>query len=205
MANTKPSWLTVTPASGSGNSSITNQAAEHTGRVARVGIVSVVGVGVTFDETKHTYKVTQTPKSEFCSFNNGTEMSAPKDGGNVTITGTSNSEKLTFSTTSGDISIPSTYSAAGITTANGVAIADDPGAVAQYEFSVTINLPENKTIDEIERTIKVVANGGQAAQIVVKQAAGDAYLSIAPKEITIPQGGGSVNVAVTSNTSWTVQ
>ena len=44
---------------------------------------------------------------------------------------------------------------------------------------------------------------GQAAQIAIKQAAGDATLSVSPAEITIPQSGSAVSVNVTSNTSWT--
>lgn len=202
---TKPSWLTVSPATGSGNGSIQNTAPEHTGRVAQTGIVTVIGVGVTFDAEKHTYKVTRTPKAEFVQFDNGTEMAAEKTAGNVTITGKSNSQKLTFSTTAGDITIPTKYTAAGLSTNNGANIADDPGADAQYAFSVTIPFPENTTIEEVNRTIKVSANGGQLAQITVKQAAGDAYLELEPTEITIPQGGGSVAISVRSNTSWTVQ
>ena len=50
----------------------------------------------------------------------------------------------------------------------------------------------------------VTANGGQAVQISIVQAAGDARLFVNPTEITIPQDGSSVSVQVTSNTSWTV-
>ena len=49
----------------------------------------------------------------------------------------------------------------------------------------------------------MTANGGQAVQIAIKQAAGDAKLSVSPTEITIPQNGSAVSVTVTSNTSWT--
>lgn len=52
--------------------------------------------------------------------------------------------------------------------------------------------------------LKVTANGGQSAQITIKQAVGDATLSVEPTEITIPQDGSAVSVNVTSNTSWTV-
>lgn len=80
----KPSWLQIDPASGSGNGSISNSASPHTGRVARTGTVTVTGVGVGVPAT---YKVTQTPKAEFASFDNGAEMSAPKGGGAVTVAG----------------------------------------------------------------------------------------------------------------------
>lgn len=199
----KPSWLQITPESGSGNGSISNSAQAHTGRVARTGTVTVTGVGVSVPAT---YKVTQTPKAEFASFDNGAEMSAPKGGGTVTVTGKTNSSKLTFKWNGevSDVTIPESYQANGSLTDNGVAIADDPGATAEFAFSVEFTFPANTTIEEVDRVLIVEANGGQSAQITIKQAAGDATLTVEPTEITIPQDGSAVSVQVTSNTSWTV-
>jgi hypothetical protein len=89
----KPNWLILDPISGSGNGVINNSATVHTGRVARTGMVTVSGIGC----DPVTYKVTQTPKSEFVQFDNGTEMAANKNGGNVTIEGKSNTSRLSFS------------------------------------------------------------------------------------------------------------
>lgn len=200
----KPIWLQVDPSTGSGNGTIANSASAHTGRVARVGTVIVTGVGVS---TPATYQVTQEPKAEFASFDNGAEMSANKGAGTVTVTGKSNSSKLTFAwaSDSGEgVEIPTTYLAGGSTTNNGVVISGDPGASAQYAFSMEFEFPLNDTIEEVTRTLMVTANGGQAAQIAIIQAAGDARLSVAPTEITIPQDGSSVSVEVKSNTSWVV-
>lgn len=199
----KPSWLNVTPQSGSGNETLSNSANEHTGRVARTGTVTVTGVGVS---TPATYQVTQSPKSEFVSFDNGTEMSAPKDGGAVTVTGTSNSSKLSFKWSGSvpDVSIPSTYAANGSSANNSQAISGDPGATSQFTFSLSLTFPANTEVEEIQRILIVEANGGQSAQITIKQAAGDATLSVSPTEITIQQDGSAVSVQVTSNTSWTV-
>lgn len=77
------------------------------------------------------------------------------------------------------------------------------GRTAEFPFSIELEFPANETIEEIVRTLKVTANGGQAVQIAIKQAAGDAKLSVSPTEITIPQNGSAVSVTVTSNTSWT--
>lgn len=74
----KPSWLTTDPNSGSGNGSIQNTASVHTGRLVRTGTVTVTGVGVAQPKT---YTDTQKAKAEFVSFDNGIEMSAPKQGG----------------------------------------------------------------------------------------------------------------------------
>lgn len=200
----KPSWLNIDPGTGSGNGTIANSAAAHTGRVARTGTVTVTGVGV---GTPATYQVTQEAKAEFVSFDNGAEMSAAKGAGNVTVTGKTNSSKLTFEL-GGEaygVELPAMYTAGGVETANGAVIAGDPGAAAEFAFSVVLDLPANDTIDEVERTVVVTANGGQASQIVVKQAAGDARLSVDPMEITIPQDGSAVSVNVLSNTSWAVR
>lgn len=200
---TKPSWLSVNPSTGSGNGTIANTAGAHTGRVARTGTVTVTGVGVS---TPATYKVTQTPKAEFASFNNGTEMSAPKTAGKVTVEGKSNSSKLTFSWAgeSFQVDLPGKYLASGLETANGVVIEGDPGATAEYAFSIELDFPLNDTIEEVTRTLVVTANGGQASQIAIKQAAGDARIAVNPTEITIPQDGSAVSVEVLSNTSWSV-
>lgn len=198
----KPSWLNVSPTSGSGNGTISNSANEHTGRVARTGMVTVTGTGVS---TPATYRVTQTPKEEFASFDNGASMSVDKVGGTVTVAGKSNTSALTFAWVgASDVTLPTTYTAAGTSANNGEAITGDPGAASQYAFSVEFSFPENESIDDITRVLKVTANGGQTAQISLIQSAGDATLSVSPTEITIPQDGSAVSVEVTSNTSWTV-
>ena len=110
----KPNWLQVNPSTGSGNGTIANSASAHTGRVARTGTVTVTGVGVSIPAT---YQVTQEPKAEFASFDNGPEMSANKGAGKVTVTGKSNSSKLTFAwaAESGQsVEIPMTYMAGGV-------------------------------------------------------------------------------------------
>lgn len=200
----KPSWLITTPNQGSGNGTIENSASAHTGRVARSGTVTVTGVGVS---TPQTYKVTQSPKSEFVSFDDGAEASVPKDGGNITIQGKSNSKKLTFAWVGsvGDVTIPESYQANGSSTVNGENIANDPGATAEYIFSIQLNFPENDDVEEVTRTLKVTAEGGQTVQIAINQAAGDATLQLSESEITLPQAGTpAVSVNVTSNTTWIV-
>ena len=199
----KPSWLNVTPQSGSGNDTISNSASEHTGRVARTGTVTVTGVDVSKPAT---YQVIQSPKAEFVSFDNGAEMSAPKGGGAVTVTGKSNSQKLTFKWSGSvlDVTIPETYTANGSSANNGQNISGDPGATAEFAFNLSLTFPANTEVEEIQRILIVEASGGQSKQITIKQAAGDATLTVEPTEITIPQDGSAQTVQVTSNTTWTV-
>ena len=133
----KPSWLNLNPSTGSGNGTIANSASAHTGRTARTGTVTITGVGVS---TPATYKVTQTPKSEFASFDNGAEMSAPKAAGTVTVEGKTNSQKLTFAWAGSvsDVAIPAKYSANGTQTDNAASITGDPGATAEFPFSIEL-------------------------------------------------------------------
>lgn len=202
----KPSWLVLNPTTGSGNGSIANSSnAAHTGRVARTGTVTVTAVGV---DAPVTYKVTQSPKAEFVSFDNGAEMAVSKKGGEVTVSGKSNASKLTFSwatkaRVAGDVDIPTTYQANGVTTDNGAEITGDPGATAEFPFSVTLNFPLNDTIEEIVKNLVATTTGSISAQIALKQAAGDAYLRVNPIEITLTAEGTPVNVNIESNTSWT--
>lgn len=202
----KPSWLVLNPTTGSGNGSIANSSnAAHTGRVARTGTVTVTAVGV---DAPVTYKVTQSPKAEFISFDNGAEMAVSKEGGEVTVSGKSNASKLTFSwatkaRVAGDVDIPTTYQANGVTTDNGVEITGDPGATAEFPFSVTLNFPLNDTIEEIVKNLVATTTGSISAQIALKQAAGDAYLRVDLIEITLTAEGTPVNVNIESNTSWT--
>ena len=202
----KPSWLVLNPTTGSGNGSIANSSnAAHTGRVARTGTVTVTAIGV---DAPVTYKVTQSPKAEFVSFDNGAEMAVSKEGGEVTVSGKSNASKLTFSwatkaRVAGDVDIPTTYQANGVTTDNGVEIIGDPGATAEFPFSVTLNFPLNDTIEEIVKNLVATTTGSISAQIALKQAAGDAYLRVDPIEITLTAEGTPVSVNIESNTSWT--
>lgn len=199
----KASWLTVDPMSGSGNDTLNNTAPAHTGREARETTVTGTASGVASPET---YVAEQPGKAEFIQFSNGSEMSAPKTGGKVTVTGKSNSVKLNFSQLGGegDMQIGGNYTAGGKSTANGEAIAGDPGADAEYEFSVDITLPENTATEEVQRTLQVTNGNTITAQIVIKQAAGDAYFRFSKAKVTIPQEGGSVSIGVESNTTWTI-
>ena len=200
----KPSWLTVDPTSGSGDGTITNTGLEHTGRVLRTGTVTVTGDGVA---GRKTYTVNQEPKPEIVELDNGASMSVSKEGGKVKVAGKSNSNALSFAFVgeAGGASIAASYTAAGKSAANGSEIEGDPGAVAQYNFEVEVTVPENTTVDSVSRTVKVSNGGVVAAQIVLNQTAGDAFLNLDKETITLPWEGTPAQVVnVDSNTSWNV-
>lgn len=209
----KPAWLTIVPMSGNSNETINCTGTEHTGRVARSYAMTISATG----PAPCTVTATQTPLAEFVTFTSNTS-SIGKEGGNLTITGRSNSTKLTFSlgdSPSLPITLPENYTANGVSTANGAAITGDPGAVAAYDFSIVFSVPENTTISNRTATLNVVDNGGTSAgagqfhSTVITQNAGDAYLYINEEgtttaSITIPQAGTSTSFQVLSNADWTI-
>ena len=200
----KPSWLTVDPTSGSGDGTITNTGLEHTGRVLRTGTVTVTGDGVAGSKA---YTVNQEPKPEFVELDNGASMSVSKEGGKVKVAGKSNSNARSFAFVgeAGGAEMAASYTAAGKSAANGSEIEGDPGAAAQYNFEVEVTVPENTTVDAVSRTVKVSNGGVVAAQIVLNQTAGDAFLNLDKETITLPWEGTPAQVVnVDSNTSWNV-
>ena len=207
MADVTKNHVVVSPGSGSGNTTLSVKAstANMGNRVAQVTDFTVTAPGITPDKT---FKVTLAAAAEFVSFDDGTEMAVAKLGGSVVIEGTSNSDKLTFSKGTGaiiseDISAK-VYAFNGNDATNGVAIPDDPGATAKYNFVLTLTATENTTIAERTQQITVVTTGNKTATITLKQAAGDDYLTVTPTEITVPQDGTSVKLSVSTNTTFTV-
>lgn len=206
-ASSNAGWLTATPPTG-GSINTTITATAHTGRSNRTGVVTFT---VTAGGSKTArFNATQTAKAEFVSWAQST-YSATKSGGTVTMTGTSNSSKITFSLKSGGsitATIPPTYTANSASTSNGGAISGDPGSTAQFSFRIGIVIPPNLTIDTKSCVIVATPNSGTAVEATINQAAGDATLDVSPTTITLPASGtasgddGKVNV--TSNTSWTV-
>lgn len=206
MAVTKQN-ISVNPTSGSGNTTLTFTANPLVlgNRVAKNATFTVTASDVTPNKT---ITATLEAAAEFVSFDDGVEMAVVKGGGTVVITGTSNSDKLTFTKGSGSVIIADITSVkykvnTSTAVTNGVAITGDPGAVAKYTFELTLSATANTTISERTQQITVTSAGSKTATIQLKQAAGDAYLNLSTAAITVPQTG-SVTVDVTTNTTFTV-
>lgn len=198
----KASWVKVNPSSGSGNANVNvSSTAEHTGRVARTTILTWKAANVANIERT----VSQAGKPEYVDVDDA--ASADKAGKVVTISGVSNSRKLTFSLGTGalDITLPATYTANSISTSNGAAISGDPGAAAAYNFSIAITVPANSSTESKERQIIVTAEGGHQDVCLLTSAAGDAYVTVAEGVIELDYKGTAVTVEVKSNTSWTIE
>jgi hypothetical protein len=198
----KASWVKVNPSSGSGNANVNvSSTAEHTGRVARTTILTWKAANVANIERT----VSQAGKPEYVDVADA--ASADKEGKVVTISGVSNSKKLTFTLGTGDLTItlPSSYTANSVSTSNGSAISGDPGATAEYNFSISITVPANTSTTAKTRQIIVMDEGGHQDVCLLTSAAGDAYVTVAEGVIELDYQGTAVTVEVKSNTSWTIE
>ena len=202
-------WLSPSKTSGSGNDTVNVTAASNnTGRSPR-------STNMTFKAANCedvVRQVTQAGKPEFVMI----ESAKSVDKGGVTtltITGTSNSKKLTFSLASGatlELTLPSSYTANSVSTQNGADISGDPGATAEYAFSIAFsNVGANPTITAKSAQLIVTDNAGNTAICTITQAAGDPVLSVSPSSVQIDWNaateGTSASFAVTSNTNWTIE
>jgi hypothetical protein len=203
----KASWAVVNPSSGSGNKSVNvSSSAAHTGRTARQTTLTITAANV----TPKYVTVNQAGKPEFTE-NTSDTATAVQGGQTVTISGKSNSSKLTFTLGTGDlaISLPSTYTAGGLSVSNGAAITGDLGASAEFDWSISFTVAANTSISEKSRQIIVTDNAGNTDTCQLTQAAGAATLEVkkngvAITSIDIDWEGTAVSFDVESNTSWSI-
>lgn len=206
MAEVKQNGIVVSPSSGSGDTTLQVKAevANRGNRVVQVATFEVEGTGVA---EKKQFVANHLPDAEFIEFDN-LSPAIDKDGGTITLTGKSNTQKITFSKGTGDIigadlaAVQFTVNGANAT--SGVAITGDPGAKAKYSFSLTLSAAANETIEERTQQIIAKANGGQRATATINQTAGDPFIEVEPTSIDVPQDGTAVQVTVDTNTTFTV-
>lgn len=205
MAELKIGFVTFNPGSGDGDQAVTVSGEKYKGRVQRT---QQVEFGAESGGVKKSVTINQSPVTEFVKID--PTASVGKEGGTVTINGTSNSTKLTFSLTpDGDhpltLKLPANYRAAGKTTNNGATIADDPGATGSFTFSIVFSdIAENTNVNDLVNTLKVTAEGGQTANTVITQTAGDPFLEIDKKVINLDANGTPQTINVNANIKWTI-
>lgn len=155
----KDSWLTVNPMAGEGNATLTNSGTIHKGRLERQTVVTAVVKGI---EAAKSYQVKQEPTAEYITLDK-TSFDVGEGASTITVSGKSNSPKITFSLGTGNdipIVLPANYTANGLLTVNGTSIPDDPGAVDEFVFSMQIPIPKN-TVGK--RTGKVSVTGSTSS------------------------------------------
>lgn len=205
MAEMKIDFVTFNPGSGDGDQAVTVSGEKYKGRVQRV---LQVEFGAESGGVKRSATINQAAIAEFVEIDS--TASVGKEGGTVTIKGTSNSTKLTFSLTPDEshpltLKIPASYQAAGKATSNGDVIADDPGATGDFAFSIVFSdIAANTNINNLVNTLKVTANGGQTANTVITQTAGDPFLEIDKEVINLDANGTPQTINVNANVKWTI-
>lgn len=201
-------WLVPSKTSGSGNDTVNVTAgADNTGRNARS--TNMTFKAANCEDVVRT--VMQSGKPEFVSIQ--ATAAIDKTGGTITITGTTNSSKLTFSLASGgtlDLTLPSTYLANSVSTNNGDAISGDPGASQEFPFSIQFaNVGANPTITAKSVQLIVTDDAGNTSTCTITQAAGDPTLSVSPASVQLDWNayteGTSASFSVTSNTNWSIE
>lgn len=197
----KAGWVKVSPEQGSGNATVNvSSPSPHTGRNVRSTTLTITAANV----DAKTVSVTQQGKPAYVDAQDN--ATAAKAGQNVTISGKANSAKLTFSLGTGslNVSLPANYTAGGVSTSNGQAIEGDPGATAEYNFSIVLVVPANDTIGELTRQIIVTDENGKTDTCLLTQTAGDATLTVSKTAIELAYTGEAVSFEVMSNTSWII-
>lgn len=206
MAEVKQNGIVVNPSTGSGDTTLQVKAetVNRGNRVVQVATFEVEGAGVA---VKKQFVASHLPAPEFIEFDNSSPA-VDKGGGTITLTGKSNSSKITFSKGTGNIISASItaikFIANGAEAKNGTDIPGDPGAKAKYSFSLTLTAAANETIESRTQQIIATATGGQKAMATLKQTAGDPFIEVTPTKINVPQDGSAVQVTVDTNTTFTV-
>lgn len=206
MAEVKQNGIVVNPSTGSGDTTLQVKAetANRGNRVAQTATFEVEGTGVA---EKKQFVANHLSAAEFIEFDNSSPA-VDKGGGPVTLTGKSNSQKITFSKGAGDIIgadiAAIKFTANGAEATNGTAITGDPGAKAKYRFSLTLTAAANEIVEARTQQIIATANGGQKATATLNQTAGDPFLEVTPTSVDVPQDGSAVQVTVDTNTTFTV-
>lgn len=196
----------ITPNSFSGNNTVqvSGEQVPNTGRAAKKKTVVFTGDGVSGTIRR---SFNHAGKPEFITITGGNKVSASKSGGDITISGKSNSMllKIEFVGDALGATIAAQYTAAGKPTNNSEAIEGDPGNSAEYDFSVKITLPENTTVEDVLRTVKISNGSNVSQQVQIEQAEGDAFLTVEPEEEqTMSWDGTAITFTVKSNTTVTV-
>lgn len=205
MLESKIGFVTFNPGSGDGDQVVTVSSEKYEGRVQRT---QKVEFGAESGGIKKTATINQAAAAEFVKID--PTASVGKGGGTITIKGTSNSTKLTFSLIPDgahplNLKMPAVYQVSGKDTSNGAIIPDDPGATGVFAFSIVFSgIAANTNINDLVNTLKVTSAGGNTANTVITQTAGDPFLEIDKEVINLDANGTPQTINVNANIRWTI-
>ena len=190
----KPSWITLSAVSGTGNSQVSVTAPVYKGRNGRSGLITVTVRDLTEDVTLQQAGSTIWDVAT-------KSLAFIKTGEAKKFTGNSNLASITFAVNS-DASSWLTSSKLVVNKKeynSGANIENDPGADNIYAFEITFTAAANPTVST--RSGSITVNG---QKYTVTQAAGDATLSVSPTALTFAASGETKQITITTNTAWTI-
>lgn len=211
----KPLWISVSKSNGTGNDSVDVTAQAYTGREQRSGVITANATGGGSD----TSTVEQAGKPEFIQLlTEELTVTADKSGQILSFTGKSNCADLKvvqsvnedFAQIEGvSYALEVNGEADGNWNNATTSIDGDPGASAEYDFTLKITIPANKT-ESSKGGLFVIRNANSSVnsgQITVTQDAGVKNYAL-PVIIEfkyankIPASGGSVTPTLSYKQTW---
>lgn len=188
------SWITVSAASGTGNSKVDVTVPKWQGRNGRSGSFTVKVA-----ELSEEVSVSQTGSNIWDVATKS--LAFAKGGETKKFTGNANLASITFSVAAtGTWLTAGKLKVAGSEYASGATITGDPGATAAYAFEISLTAAANGTVGA--RSTVFTANG---QTYNMTQAAGDATLTVAPTSLEFAAAGGTKSITITTNTAWTIE
>ncbi len=202
----KAAWCKVNPASGSGNSTIQISADPHTGREERSTTVTATNSS----GSKPTAAVAVTQEAAPAKFTaTAATVSIAAGGGEAKITGKGNVSAITFTDVDTGDDTPTLKvngsPMAGWNGGTNKTLTGDPGAAAEFDWEVSVTIPENDTPAARSFTCKLKGEEvEQEIEITINQTAGASTISLDPTEVTLTAAGDAEDVSLKSNDSWTI-
>lgn len=182
MAN---EWLSITPVSGgttgkTTETTVTATAAKHTGRVQRSATIKATSKGGGVDTTQAVQSAAAVYISVSSADLNKTVPAYDNDSRSVvsTVGGVSNASTIKLASTASVISGVSaklTVNGTVDTSWDGitnVTVAGDPGATAEYSFTITFTIPENLSLSERKHILTLTTTDASSPAITITQQAG---------------------------------
>ena len=202
-----PSDITINPLSGYGDSSVDMSMEEYTGRKPLP--TREVWVYDADNTTSDMVEVDQYPKEEFIALNDPLSFTMVALGGTVTVTGSSNSASIVPVSFSDQLQF--SLEVNGVPqdtwTVDSPGIAGDIGATEQYDFSMTVTVPENRTLEKKTWTF-AISNGSHITTAVITIVQDEGVMTYSDIEVSltypsvIPASGGSSSPTLTYRQTW---
>lgn len=212
----KDNWCIVSPMSGEGDGTLTVSASGHNGRIGKTTTVTVTATNGT--RPSKSFTVTQAGAGVMLTLEES-KPGLPKEGGKVTISGTSNSDTLKFQCGQAILGLVAVLKISGKpdktviqneSSPTTVTIPGDPGAMGIYNFTLELQVsPSRRAVVTTFKISVYPSDESLKKQCSFTLAPGESSLAINRTDVRLNKDGGAVTsngniVKVTSNDNWTV-